>query len=209
MRIPLVAAVVLLGLTACGTQDDERLRAAVSAATAEAAAPAVPGSAEGEGEGEAVAEPVEVPGALVDAEGSVIGAAFLRDDGDGARVEVEVRGMSPGFHAMALYDEGDCATGGGPGDAFTAVGEPLAVLPPVLVLDGGVGGSDVLVAEEPVLQQLLADDGTALILGEAADDLRPEEVPAGSRIACAAFGDDIELDPLDVGDEPAEDTGTP
>lgn len=210
-RSLLPAAAVLLGLTACAGNGEGQLRENLAAATAQAVAPAVPDSGEGEGreeEGveEGVSEPVEVPADLVDAEGSVIGAAYLRDDEVGAEVEVEVRGMPPGFHGMALFDQGDCATAGGTADAFSSVGELLVVLPPVLVLDDGVGGSTVLAASDSVVERLLADDGTALVIGDAVDDLGAvQELPVGSRIACAAFGDDIELDPLDAGDESSED----
>jgi Cu/Zn superoxide dismutase len=201
----LPAAVVLLGLAGCGTQGEEQLRENLSAATAQVVAPSVPDSGEGE-EPEGVTEPVRVPSALVDTEGSVIGAAYLVDGELGAEVAVEIRGMTPGFHGMGLYEAGECAIDGPSAQAFASVGDLLVALPPVLVLENGVGAATVLVDTAPVVEELLALDGTALVIGESAADLRfAEALPVGSRTACAAFGEDTELEPVERGEEGSED----
>ncbi|WNV77673.1 superoxide dismutase family protein [Geodermatophilus sp. DSM 44513] len=192
-RTLLPAAAVLLALTACAADDGEQLREDLAAVTAAEAAPRVPDSGEGEGPEEeqddrAVLEPAEVPTDLVDPEGSVIGTAYLRDEQRGTEVEVEVMGMTPGFHGVGLYDVGACDAAGAPAEAFSSVGELLTPLPPVLVLDNGVGVTTALVDSAPVVEELLVGNGTAVVIGDAAVDLAAAQAPpVGSRMACAAF----------------------
>ncbi|TFV59572.1 hypothetical protein E4P41_11700 [Geodermatophilus sp. DF01-2] len=206
-RTLLPAAAVLFALTSCAADDSEILRTELAAVLAEEEAPIVPDPGEGEGpleEGpeEPVLEPVEVTTELVDPEGTVVGAAWLRDGDQGVEVQVEVNGLASGFHTMGLYDVGECGTEGPPADdsAFSSVGELLTVLPPVLVLDTGVGELTTLVAPAALLEELIAGNGTAVVVGEpvggvsgdapgdlpGADQLTP---PTGSLVACAAFGE--------------------
>lgn len=192
-RTLLPAVAVLLALTSCATDDDEELREALAAVTADEAAPQVPDSGEGEGPEEeqddrAVLEPAEIPTALVDPEGSVVGAAYLRDGERGVEIQVEVMGLTPGFHPMGLYDVGVCDGAGAPTEAFSSVGELLTALPQVLVLENGVGVTTTLVDSAPIVEELLVGNGTAVVVGDAAAGLAPQNPPAGSRVACAAFG---------------------
>jgi Cu/Zn superoxide dismutase len=210
-RTLLPAAAVLFALTSCAADDDELLRTELAAVLAEEAAPQVPDSPEGEGpeeeepEDTAVLEPNDVVTELVDPEGSVVGSARFVDEERGTIVEVLVNGLAEGFHGMGLYDVGACETEAAPaGDAgetaaFSSVGDLLTVLPPILVLENGVGELTTLVASAPLLEELLLEDGTAVVIEEpvgglAADapgDLPgPDGVtpPAGSRVACGAIG---------------------
>lgn len=181
-RTLLPAAAVLLALTSCATHEEE-LRADLAAVTAEASA---------EPEEQAQEEPlasVEVTSDLVDPEGSTVGTAVLRD----TELEVGVSGLTPGFHAMGVYAVGDCTAGevpaGDPAAALPAAGALVTALPPVLVLDDGVGSLTTLVGPTP-LEELLAGDGTAAIVDEAAGgtaDQQPQ--PDATRVACAAFAD--------------------
>ncbi|WP_100498375.1 superoxide dismutase family protein [Geodermatophilus chilensis] len=193
-RTLLPAAAVLIALTSCASDDGEELRNDLAAATAADGA-RIPDTGEGEGPTEeqddrAVLEPAEVPTELVDAEGSVMGSAALRDGDIGVEVSVEVRGMTPGFHGMALHDVGTCDTAdAAAGEAFPSVGELIAVLPPVLVFENGVGSLTTLVEPAPAVEELLVDDGTALVVYESVPDLAAELPPTGSRLACAPFNE--------------------
>ncbi|SNS18646.1 Cu/Zn superoxide dismutase [Geodermatophilus pulveris] len=175
-RTLLPAAAVLLALTACTTDDgQEQLRSDLAEVTAEEE-PESP-----------VLEPAEATTELVDPEGSVLGGATVSTVEQGTEVTVDVAGLTPGFHPMGLYAVGDCT----PGDAaagapFPSVGELLAVLPPVLVLDDGVGSLTALVESTPALEELVVADGSALVLQEAVPDLAAVE-PTGSALACGAF----------------------
>ena len=208
-RTLLPAAAVLLALTSCATHEEEELREDLAAVTAEEAA-RVPDPGEGEGpEEEApegpVVEPADVATELVDREGTVVGSARLVDEENGTTVEVVVNGLAEGFHGMGLYDVGVCEAGSAPADdpaqtvAFSSVGDLVTALPPVLVLENGVGELTTLVAPAPLLEELLADDGTAVVVEEpvaAAAGDAPGELPgpggvtppAGSRVACGAVG---------------------
>lgn len=185
-RTLLPAAAVLLALTSCATHEEE-LRADLAAVTAEA--PAEP-------EEQAPEEPlvpVEVTADLVDPEGSTVGTAVLRDTEDGTELEVGVSGLTPGFYAMGVYAVGDCTAGevaaGDPATAFPAAGALVTALPPVLVLDDGVGSLSTLVGPTP-LEELLAGDGTAAIVDGAAGGTMDEQPqPDATRVACAAFAD--------------------
>lgn len=181
-RTLLPAAAVLLALTSCATHEEE-LRADLAAVTAEA-----PAEPEEQAQEEPLV-PVEVTSDLVDPEGSTVGTAVLRE----TELEVGVSGLTPGFHAMGVYAVGDCTAGEVPaGDgaaALPAAGALVTALPPVLVLDDGVGSLTTLVGPTP-LEELLAGDGTAAIVDEAAGgtaDQQPQ--PDATRVACAAFAD--------------------
>jgi Cu/Zn superoxide dismutase len=185
-RTLLPAAAVLLALTSCATHEEE-LRADLAAVTAEA-----PAEPEEQAQEEPLV-PVEVTADLVDPEGSTVGTAVLRDTEDGAELEVSVSGLTPGFHTMGVYAVGDCTAGGVPaGDpatAFPAAGALVTALPPVLVLDDGVGSLTTLVGPTP-LEELLAGDGTAAVVDGAAGGTMDEQPqPDATRVACAAFAD--------------------
>lgn len=192
-RVLLPAAAVLLPLAGCSSADPDALRTALAAATASPEAPVAPDADEGVSsqaeEERSVLEPFEVPSELVDAEGSIIGSAFLRADDRGTELTVEVSGLPAGYHGLGLFAVGDCTPGDG--DApFGAVGDQLLALPPVPVLANGSGLLTVLVDEAPEVDQLLLDDGTAVVLGSVADEVTGAQPPSdGSGVACAAFGE--------------------
>lgn len=187
-----VALPVLMALAACGS-DEDALREDLAAVTAE-----------DEGT-EEVLVPVDVSTELVDAEGSTVGQATFRDVETDiadavAEVQVEVTGLTEGFHPLYLTETGTCEPeSAAPGDParlgpFLSAGDVRQELPPVLVLENGVGTITTLVGPFS-LEQLLDGDGTALVaaesLGDTAD-VPPAEVPnegaGGSRVACGAIG---------------------
>jgi Cu-Zn family superoxide dismutase len=161
----------------------------------------------------------EVSTELTDPEGSVVGAATFTDTRSGIEVRVEVNGLPPGFHGVHLHEVGLCEadspdpadpsrTGdflsAGPhlGSADAPHGRHAGDLPPLLVIESGVGAGSTLVAV-PKVEDLLDGDGTALVVDEAPDNLGhipsryaaegPDDETrsggdAGARIACGAIG---------------------
>jgi hypothetical protein len=124
--------------------------------------------------------PVEVTADLVDPEGSTVGTAWMRDTENGTELEVSVTGLTPGTHPVTVHAIGDCD----PAQAFGAVGDVVAELPSVLVLDSGVGSLTTLVGPTP-LEDLLAGDGVAAVVQETGGTPATQ----ATRTACAAFVD--------------------
>lgn len=171
----LLAAATTLALAGCGSADEP------------ADSPA--GATEDEGDSAETLVPVEASTDLVDPEGSVVGTAWFRDDDGRAMVEVQVAGLTEGFHPMYLYEEGTCDLTGTAADDLA-----FLELPALLVLENGVGSMSTL-AGPMSLDELLADDGSAVVITQAVDTLA--DIPAapgeqtapletGSQVACGA-----------------------
>jgi Cu-Zn family superoxide dismutase len=161
----------------------------------------------------------EVSTEMTDPEGSVVGHASFTDTRSGVEVRVEVGGLPPGFHGVHLHEVGLCEAdspdpdepsrsgdflSAGPhlGSADAPHGRHAGDLPPLLVIESGVGEGSSLVAV-PKVEDLLDSDGTSLIIDEAPDNLGhvpPRYAPegpdeetrsggdAGARILCGAIG---------------------
>ena len=162
------ATTLLLTVTACGSAD-----------------PGGDGTAGGQAtQSETPIVPVERSTDLVDPEGSVLGTAWIRDSdsGDLAELEVQISGLTQGFHGMRLYEVGSC-DGAGPE-------APVTVLPPVLVLENGVGSITTLVGPVRV-DELLDEDGVTVVINDAAGDApgEPAAGDPGTRAACGAFAE--------------------
>lgn len=124
--------------------------------------------------------PVERSTDLLDPEGSQLGTASLRDADSGAtQLEVQVAGLTQGFHGMYLFETDSC-------DAVD--GESAAVLlSPMLVLESGIGSITTLVG--PIdLEELFEGEGPTVVIADAV--ATPDGVDAagpGSRVACGTF----------------------
>jgi Cu/Zn superoxide dismutase len=174
-RSLLLLAATTLAIAGCGSADEP------------ADSPA--GATEAEDGSADPLVPVEVSTDLVDPEGSVVGTAWFRDDDGRAMVEVQVAGLTEGFHPMYLYEVGTCDLAG------TAADDPAFLdLPALLVLEDGVGSMSTL-AGPMSLDELLADDGTAIVITQGGDTVvdipaAPGEQTApletGSHVACGA-----------------------
>lgn len=173
----LLAASTTLAMAGCGSAEEEP-------------ADSVDSVTEGEGNSAAPLVPVEVSTDLVDPGGSVVGTASFRDDDGRAMVEVQVTGLTEGFHPMYLYEVGTCDLAGTAADDATFLD-----LSALLVLEDGVGSMSTLVGPMS-LDELLADDGTALVIAQAVDTLA--DIPSaageqgappetGSHVACGAI----------------------
>src|ERR1051325_4063642 len=64
------------------------------------------------------AEPVGASAELKDKDGKTVGSAVLRDDPAGVVIEVQVKGLTPGLHAVHVHAVGRCE-----GPAFTTRSE--------------------------------------------------------------------------------------
>ncbi len=161
------ATILLLTATACGGDDEpEDVDSAAGTSTS----------------GDASTVPVERSTELVDAGGSILGTAWLREaDSGAAEIEVQASGLAPGFHGMYLVEAASC-------DAVDE-GSASVVLSPVLVLENGIGSITTLVG--PVdLGDLLDVEGPSIVIADAVDT--PDGVDAsgpGSRVACGAFSE--------------------
>ncbi|MCO7218857.1 hypothetical protein [Klenkia sp. PcliD-1-E] len=125
--------------------------------------------------------PVERSAELQDAGGSTIGSATLSQAATaaGTTVELDAAGLSVGEHPLTLLDSADCAA------ALEGSGQPVegAELAGLVVQDDG--GGQVSATVDVQLEDLLDDDGSALLVGPADTDAAG---PTGSEQACAAFG---------------------
>jgi Cu/Zn superoxide dismutase len=117
--------------------------------------------------------PVQAAADLADPEGSVLGTVEFTDQSNGVQVDVEVHGMTTGAHPVRLVDVGQCQ----PPAGSAQIGE----LPPNQVTGTGVGSLGTLVGSVD-LADLLAGDGTALVVETAADTVASGA--PGSRTAC-------------------------
>jgi Cu-Zn family superoxide dismutase len=202
-HVKLAAATAALGiaLTGCASGGDDE-GAPASRATAGETSPVNVG---------------EVSADLTDAGGSVVGTATFTDTDGGTQVRVEVSGLSPGFHGMHLHEIGVCepastdpadpsrtgdfaSAGAHLGSADAPHGQHMGDLPTLRVTGRGAGTTTSLVAV-PRVEDLLAGDGTSLVVHQEPDNLAhvpPRYAPggpdqetlsggdSGARIACAA-----------------------
>lgn len=135
---------------------------------------------------------------LTDASDSAMGMVEVQEFEEATEVRVEVEGLEPGFHLLALAESGVCepdssaAEGGETGD-FLSAGAPVAgvEMPPVYAREDG---SAYLTFHTDAFgfEELRADDGSAFVLsaepGETTADPAAETpgdaADAGDRIAC-------------------------
>ena len=155
------------------------------------------------------APPGQVAAVLRDADGADRGVVTFTQDGPAVRVEVDVRGLTEGWHGFHVHTTGDCAVGD-PANPFTAAGGHLGSGPPAAQSHGAhdgdmpplLAGADghaqaSFRTDNFTVAQLLDGDGSAAIVHRSADNLA--HVPsrylqvaggaAGPDAATAATGD--------------------
>ncbi len=140
---------------------------------------------------------------LKDKDGRNIGMAIFREVGDGVLVSVEVKGISPGLHAIHIHTTGKCE-----GPAFTsagghfnpeqkkhglknAEGPHAGDMPNMYVAKDGVGRFEVLndhITLKPGNRSIFDTDGSALVIPAGVDDNVTDPAGnAGDRIACGVI----------------------
>ncbi len=140
---------------------------------------------------------------LKDKDGRTVGMAVLREVGDGVLVSVEVKGISPGLHAIHIHAVGKCE-----GPAFTsagghfnpaqkkhglknAEGPHAGDMPNMYVAKDGVGRFEVLndnITLKAGNRSVFDSDGSALVIHAGVDDNVSDPAGnAGDRIACGVI----------------------
>ncbi|WP_299651472.1 superoxide dismutase family protein [uncultured Jannaschia sp.] len=139
-----------------------------------------------------------VTGELVNAEGANIGSVSIFETPSGlVRVNVQGTELSAGGHGVHMHETGECE-----GD-FTSAGGHIAGdmqhglveggphpgdLPNGFVEDDGVMSYEAFTDRISIEEQLLDEDGSALIVHSGADDyVSQPSGDAGGRVACAVL----------------------
>jgi Cu-Zn family superoxide dismutase len=140
---------------------------------------------------------------LKDRDGKSVGMATLRDAPDGVIVQVQVKGLTPGLHAVHVHAVGKCE-----GPAFTsagghfnpaqkkhglksAEGPHAGDMPNMYVAKDGTGQFEVLndnITLKPGDRSLFDADGSALVIHASPDDdVTDPTGNAGDRAACGVI----------------------
>lgn len=137
---------------------------------------------------------------LKDKDGKIVGQAFFRERSDGVLMRMEVRGLTPGLHAVHVHSVGKCE---GPGFAtagehFNPTGKKHGLnspagahagdLPNMLVAKDGSGRFEVrtdAITLKAGAASVFDSDGSALIIHAGVDDYATDPTGnAGDRAAC-------------------------
>lgn len=140
---------------------------------------------------------------LKDKDGRIVGMATFDEVSDGVLVSVEVKGISPGLHAIHIHAVGKCE-----GPAFSSAGGHFnpahkkhglknpdgphaGDMPNMYVAKDGIGRFAVLndnITLRPGKHSVLDADGSALVIHAGADDqVTDPEGNAGARVACGVI----------------------
>lgn len=133
-----------------------------------------------------------------DPEGLETGTAILTDTGNGLLIKLNLRNLPPGQHAFHIHENGICdgaAKFESAGAHYNPDGDEHGYhapeghhegdMPNLTVLPDGTLDTEIF-NEEADLDEMLADNGTTLMIQEKADDYKTQPSGnAGGRIACA------------------------
>jgi Cu-Zn family superoxide dismutase len=138
---------------------------------------------------------------FIDAQGNAVGTAKLTQTANGVLIELDVRGLPPGEHALHIHEKGSCdpatkfASAGGhyalgkQHGYMTAGGPHPGDLPNQYVGSDGSLRAQVFDANVTLASgagSLLGPDGTALVFHAGKDDYASQPAGnSGDRIACA------------------------
>src|SRR5690606_19270040 len=146
---------------------------------------------------------------LLDAQGTSVGTATFRQRGETVVIDLEVKGLQPGEHAVHIHNVGACHAEGEDGKAFTSAGPHFnpfnkqhgtenpegphaGDLPNITVGADGTAkarfeNSLVTLADGPV-NSLFQPGGTCLVIHAGPDDYRTDPAGnAGDRVACGVI----------------------
>jgi Cu-Zn family superoxide dismutase len=140
---------------------------------------------------------------LKDKDGKNVGSASLREEPDGVLVRVEVKGLTPGLHAVHVHAVGKCegpafATAGGHFNPTqkkhgfkNAEGAHAGDLPNMLVAKDGSGRFEALtdaITLRPGSLSVFDSDGSAIVIHATSDDYMTDPAGnSGDRIACGVI----------------------
>ena len=151
------------------------------------------------------AAPAAASAAMKDAKGGDAGSATLQDAGRGVLVKLNLKGLTPGWHAVHFHEKGDCSdpkftsAGGHVHSAapvvhglLNAKANDAGDLPNIHVPQGGVVHAEVfstwvgLTAGQRL--NLKDADGSAIVVHAKADDHQSQPIGgAGDRVACGVI----------------------
>lgn len=141
---------------------------------------------------------------IIGTNGDQIGTAEFTQGPHGVVVYLRVEGLTPGKHGMHLHATGSCTTesnftsaeghvgliDGGHG-LLNPEGPEAGDMPNLFVAENGVGEMEAFnqyVSLNDGDQNLLDDNGSALIIHEAGDDHMTQPIGgAGARVACGVI----------------------
>jgi Cu-Zn family superoxide dismutase len=148
--------------------------------------------------------PVLASAQLMDRSGKTVGTATFRDAAGGVIVNVEVKAMSPGLHAVHVHAVGKCE-----GPAFTSAGGHFnpgqrkhglkspdgphaGDLPNMYVAKDGSGRfealTDQITLKAGERSSVFDSDGSALVIHAGVDDYTTDPTGnAGDRVACGVI----------------------
>ena len=161
----------------------------------------------------AAAEMIDVAAQFINTDGSDIGAAVAVQAPEGVLIRVDLKGLSPGWHAIHLHKVADCSDGAAgfkaSGGHFNPDGRAHGLLNPdgpekadlPNIYAGPDGRATVEMFRHAVALEaseesaaiggahpLLDEDGFAIIVHAGAYDHLTQPIGgAGGRVACAAF----------------------
>ena len=181
-KLSSAAAIIILGLAACGSPDPS------DEAGAEPVQP------------EAAASPQRTVAALRNAEGESVGTATATESGGAVAISLTVQGLSPGEHGVHVHQAGRCegpkfeSAGGhwNPGadqhGLDNPAGQHAGDMPNLTVGNDGTGSLEYTL-EGASLSGLLDADGAAFVVHAGRDDQKTDPSgDSGDRIACGRFG---------------------
>ncbi|GAA0464904.1 superoxide dismutase family protein [Alkalibacillus silvisoli] len=156
---------------------------------------------------------------IINTDYDVIGEVTLTEDAEGVEVEVEVVGLTPGFHGIHIHENPECVgptfeTAGGHWSIDEEAehglmhpdGPHIGDMPNILVEDDGSATFDYVLEEATLLDGrgsfFNEDGGKSLIIHEDEDDgISQPAGDAGDRVACAEL---TQEDDAEETDNPAE-----
>lgn len=182
-KITLPAAILVLGLAACGSPD--------------ATDPAADASADGAAE--APAAPMQAMAMLQSADGEARGTATATEADGTVMISLDVQGVSPGAHGVHVHMTGACdgptfeSAGGHWNPANrqhgleSDTGQHAGDMPNLTVAEDGTGSLEYQLVGA-TFAGLLDQDGSAFIVHAGRDDqVTDPSGDSGNRIACGVF----------------------
>ena len=137
---------------------------------------------------------------IKDKDGKTVGSASLREEPDGVLVRLDVKGLTPGLHAVHVHAVGKCegpgfTTAGGHFNPTqkkhgfkSADGAHAGDLPNMLVAKDGSGRFQALtdaITLRPGSLSVFDSDGSAIVIHAGSDDDMTDPAGnSGDRVAC-------------------------